>query len=215
MDLILIIPILLFSVVVHEVAHAWVAYQEGDDTAAQLGRITLNPISHIDPLGSILVPAALYYFGGGVLFGWAKPVPVNPRKFRNYRRGDIRVSMAGIVANLILAFVSAVLLIVVLRLGGSAPTGPDFLSTLAQALNYALTINLILAWFNLLPVPPLDGSHVLYHMLPAALGARYRAWGRYGVTLLFFAVFLFPGAISLVLAPVELVRGWVLSMALG
>ncbi|MDH3222958.1 MAG: site-2 protease family protein, partial [Gemmatimonadota bacterium] len=95
------------------------------------------------------------------------------------------------------------------------PTGPDFLSTLAQALNYALTINLILAWFNLLPVPPLDGSHVLYHMLPAALGARYRAWGRYGVTLLFFAVFLFPGAISLVLAPVELVRGWVLSMALG
>ncbi len=215
MDLILIIPILLFSVVVHEVAHAWVAYQEGDDTAAQLGRITLNPISHIDPLGSILVPAALYYFGGGVLFGWAKPVPVNPRKFRNYRRGDIRVSMAGIVSNLILAFVSAVLLIVVLRVGGGAPNGPDFLSTVAQALNYALTINLILAWFNLLPVPPLDGSHVLYHMLPAAVGARYRAWGRYGVTLLFFAVFLFPGAISVVLAPVELVRGWVLAMALG
>ena len=215
MDLILIIPVLLFSIVVHEVAHAWVAYQEGDDTAAQLGRITLNPIPHIDPMGSILVPAALYYFGGGLLFGWAKPVPVNPRKYRNYRRGDIRVSLAGIVSNLILAFLSAVLLIAVLRFGGAAPNGPDFLSTLAQALNYALTINLILAWFNLLPIPPLDGSHVMYHLLPAALGARYRAWGRYGVTVLFFAVFLFPGAFSLVLAPVEFVRRWVLAMALG
>ena len=215
MDLILIIPVLLFSIVVHEVAHAWVAYQEGDDTAAQLGRITLNPIPHIDPMGSILVPAALYYFGGGVLFGWAKPVPVNPRKYRNYRRGDIRVSMAGIVANLILAFLSAVLLIGVLRFGGAAPNGPELLSTVAQALNYALTINLILAWFNLLPVPPLDGSHLVYHLLPPALGARYRAWGRYGVTMLFFAVFLFPGAFSMILAPVEFVRRWVLALALG
>jgi len=215
MDLILIIPVLLFSIVVHEVAHAWVAFREGDDTAAQLGRITLNPIPHIDPMGSILVPAALYYCGGGLLFGWAKPVPVNPRKYRNYRRGDIRVSLAGIVSNVALAALSAVLLIAVLRMGGAAPGGADFLSTVAQALNYALTINLILAWFNLLPVPPLDGSHVLYHLLPPALGARYRSWGRYGVTLLFFVAFLFPGALSVVLAPVEIVRSWVLAVALG
>ena len=215
MDLILIIPVLLFSIVVHEVAHAWVAYQEGDPTAAQLGRITLNPLPHIDPMGSILVPAALYYFGGGILFGWAKPVPVNPRNYRNYRRGDIRVSLAGIVSNLILAALSAVALIGVLRLGGASPDGPEFLVTLAQALNYALYINLILAWFNLLPIPPLDGSHVLYHMLPPRLGARYREAGRYGVTLLFFAVFLFPQAIALLLAPVTMVREWVLALALG
>ncbi|MGI9628117.1 MAG: site-2 protease family protein [Longimicrobiales bacterium] len=215
MDFILIVPVLLFSIVVHEVAHAWVAYREGDDTAYKLGRITLNPIPHIDPVGSILVPAALYYFGGGMLFGWAKPVPVIPRNYRNYRLGDIRVSMAGIVANLALALISAVLLVLIYRLGGAAVGGAGILATLAAAVHYGLYINLILAWFNLIPLPPLDGSHVLYHLLPPGLGARYRALGRYGVTVLFGMVVIFPSAIGMLLAPVEIVRQWILSIAVG
>ena len=97
MELLLIVPILLFSVVVHEVAHAWQALREGDTTARDLGRITLNPIPHLDPVGSLLVPLLLYFLPGDFLFGWAKPVPVNPRNYRNYRAGDIRVSLAGIV----------------------------------------------------------------------------------------------------------------------
>ncbi|MDH3424435.1 MAG: site-2 protease family protein, partial [Gemmatimonadota bacterium] len=98
MDVLLIIVVLLFSIVVHEVAHAWQARREGDDTADRLGRITLNPIPHLDPIGSFIVPALLYLSGSGFLFGWAKPVPVNPANYREYVAGDIRVSMAGIVS---------------------------------------------------------------------------------------------------------------------
>ena len=105
-DLLILLPVLIFSIVVHEVAHGWVAKQQGDPTAHMLGRITFNPIPHIDPIGSILVPVLLALAPGGIIFGWAKPVPVNPRNFRNFKRGDILVSLAGVTANLILGLVA-------------------------------------------------------------------------------------------------------------
>ena len=213
MEILLIIPVLLFSVVVHEVAHAWQALREGDTTARDLGRLTLNPIPHLDPMGSVLVPLVLYLLPGDFLFGWAKPVPVNPRNYRSYPAGDIRVSLAGIVANLCLVVLCAVGLVVVVLLQDLPLFGGRMGISIAQVLTYGVFINLILAYFNLIPIPPLDGSHVLYHLLPPAAGARYRALGRYGVTLLFLTVLVFPGAFGVLLSPVFWAFEWVLGLA--
>ncbi len=218
MDFLLIVPVLLFSVVVHEVAHAWQALREGDPTARDLGRITLNPLPHLDLMGSILVPAVLHFLPGDFLFGWAKPVPVNPRNYRDYRAGDIRVSLAGIVANLALVVVCAGLLWLMAALGLAAADGgaPGSLAaSISLMLTYGVFINLILAYFNLIPIPPLDGSHVLYHLLPPPLAARYRSAGRYGITVLFLTVVLFPGAFAVALSPVFLAFQWILQATLG
>ena len=215
MDLLLIVPVLLFSVVVHEVAHAWQALREGDTTARDLGRLSLNPLPHLDPVGSFLVPLVLYFLPGEFLFGWAKPVPVNPRNYRNYRAGDIRVSLAGIVSNLGLVVLCALVLAVLTALQGVPPFNGSLGSNIATMATYGVFINLILAYFNLIPVPPLDGSHVLYHLLPPAAGAHYRAMGRYGVTVLFLIVVMFPGAFSLVLSPVFAAFSWIVGLAAG
>lgn len=215
MELLLIVPVLLFSVVVHEVAHAWQALREGDTTARDLGRITLNPLPHLDPVGSLLVPLLLYFLPGDFLFGWAKPVPVNPRNYRNYRAGDIRVSLAGIVSNLCLVVLFALMLATLTALQGipffNGPIGVN----IALMATYGVFINLILAYFNLIPIPPLDGSHVLKHLLPPAAGARYREMGRYGVTLLFLTVVLFPGAFGTLLSPVFVAFSWIVGMVTG
>ncbi len=218
MDFLLIVPVLLFSVVVHEVAHAWQALREGDTTARDLGRITLNPIPHLDLMGSIIVPLVLHFLPGDFLFGWAKPVPVNPRNYRSYRAGDIRVSLAGIVANLFLAAVCAVLL-AFMSASGVAASSAGMWGTLGESIlmmvTYGVFINLILAYFNLIPVPPLDGSHVLCHLLPARLAARYRSVGRYGITVLFLTLLFFPGAFAAALSPVFLAFRWILSVTAG
>jgi Zn-dependent protease len=203
MDLLAFLPVLLFSVVAHEVAHALVAKWEGDDTAYRLGRITLNPLPHLDLVGSFLVPLALYFLPGSFLFGWARPVPVNPANFRDRKWGDIRVSLAGIAVNLALALASVLLTAGLMLARPLLGTLGGAYAALHELLFYGLFINLILAFFNLLPVPPLDGSHVLYHLLPRGLAARYRAWGRYGMGLLMLVVFAFPGAFRLLLFPVE------------
>ncbi len=207
MDFLLFLPVLIFSVVVHEVAHAWVALREGDDTAYMLGRITLNPVSHLDPVGSVIVPLALYYVGGGLIFGWARPVPVNPRKYRNYRRGDIRVSLAGIVSNLGLAVLFTVLAVGCLWLASLGGGVGEVGRVAAQMARFGIFINLILAFFNLIPIPPLDGSHVLYHFLPPELGARYREMGRYGLLILMLLIFVLPGLFSVLLSPVYVLMG--------
>lgn len=215
MDLLIVIPVLLLSVVIHEVAHAWQALREGDTTARDLGRITLNPIPHLDPVGSVIVPLVLHLLPGNFLFGWAKPVPVNPRNYRNYRAGDIRVSLAGIVANLGLVVLFAAGLALLPFLDGILPPGGTAGSIAFSALSYGVLINLILAYFNLIPIPPLDGSHVLYHLLPPALGARYRAIGRYGIAILFLMLVVFPGGFATLLSPVLVAFDWILETALG
>ncbi len=202
MDAILIIAVLIFSVVIHEVAHAWQARREGDDTAERLGRITLNPIPHLDLMGSILVPMLLYFTHTGFLFGWAKPVPVDPRNYRDPKWGDVRVSLAGITANLILACLSTLLEAVVVKIGAVSGSHGVVLVTLAQVAEYGIWINLILAFFNLIPIPPLDGSHVLFHLLPPEAAVRYRAFGKYGLLALIALMVFFDRAFMWLLWPV-------------
>ena len=204
-DLILFLPVLLFSVVLHEYAHGWQALREGDDTAYMLGRLTLNPIPHIDLFGSILVPLMLALLPGGLILGWAKPVPVNPRKYRNYRAGDIRVSLAGIVVNLALALLATLLLVVTIRAQAFLPALASSLQVVERMLTLAILMNLVLAFFNLIPIPPLDGSHVLYHLLPPQLGARYRELSRYGMLILLMLLMVGRPIFSMLMAP-----AWVL-----
>lgn len=207
MEAILLIAVLIFSIVVHEVAHAWQARREGDDTADQLGRITLNPLPHLDLFGSFIVPLALYFSGTGFLFGWAKPVPVNPANYRDYVRGDIRVSMAGIVSNIGLAVIATLLTVVVLKLQGVFGDMGGTATYALMALNYTIFINLILAFFNLVPIPPLDGSHVVAHALPRELAIRYRQFGQYGILALMGIMYFVPNAFSVVLWPVYFLQG--------
>ena len=202
MELLSVLPVLIFSIVVHEVAHAWVALKEGDDTAQSLGRITLNPLSHLDPIGSFVVPVALFFLPGGFIFGWAKPVPIDPRKFRDFRMGDIRVSLAGIVANLILAVAFTLLAVVFIKLQGVFSLGESTFGFLIQGARFGVLINLILAIFNLVPIPPLDGSRVVYHFLPRAWRATYQQAGRYGILVLIGLAYLYPPFFSIVLWPV-------------
>jgi Zn-dependent protease len=188
--LLISLPILIFSIVCHEVAHGWVARQQGDNTAAMLGRLTLNPIPHIDPIGSILVPALMALLPGGMMFGWAKPVPVNPRNFRNFKKGDILVSLAGVTVNLILGFLFALLLVAVQWLAVSVPALAPSWQILMAMLQYGIVINFVLMLFNLIPIPPLDGSHVFYYLLPPRLGMQYRQMGRFGMIIIFGLLYL-------------------------
>jgi Zn-dependent protease len=204
MEALVLVPVLLFSFVVHEFAHAWMANQQGDPTAAQLGRITLNPIPHIDLFGTILLPALLLSTGSGFLIGWAKPVPVISRNFRNYRRGDILVSLAGVGANFLVAMACTILMIGLRHLLRAAPTMGGWTHPVEQMLTAGISLNFLLVVFNLLPVPPLDGSRVIYHLLPAAAGAWYRRVERYGV--LVFIALLVTGAISVVLWPATILE---------
>jgi Zn-dependent protease len=196
------LPVLIMSIVVHEVAHALVAKWEGDDTAYRLGRVTLNPIPHLDLMGSVIVPLILFALPTRFIFGWAKPVPVNPRNYRDYVGGDIRVSLAGIVANLVLAVLCTLLLAVLQWMGTIVGYG-GAISLLSQAAYFGIFINLILAFFNLIPIPPLDGSHVVYHLLPDSLKARYRQAGRYGLGIIMLLVFVFPQLFGVLLWPVN------------
>jgi Zn-dependent protease len=207
MDFLIVLPVLLFSVVVHEVAHAQVARWEGDDTAFRLGRVTLNPIPHLDLMGSFLVPLLLFFLPGDFVFGWAKPVPVNPQNFRDRKRGDIRVSLAGIAANLLLALICTVLMALILKLATAVGSADGVFAVLGQAAYFGIYINLILAVFNLIPIPPLDGSHVLYHLLPVSVRPRYRELGRYGIGIVMVAFFVFPRTFDLLLYPVGLLMG--------
>jgi Zn-dependent protease len=201
-EFLLILPILLLSVVAHEYAHAWAAYRQGDTTAYMLGRLTFNPLPHIDPFMSIIVPVGLWLLSKGAFtFGAAKPVPVNPRNYRHYRRGDIIVSSAGIVMNALIALACAGVFML-LGIAGHALPDADWLTTLQRMAGVGISLNVLLAVFNLVPLPPLDGSHVFYHLLPPALGARYRALGRYGFAILMLTLWMVPGAWNVVLWPV-------------
>jgi Zn-dependent protease len=202
MEFVIFLPVLLFSVVLHEVAHAQVAKWEGDDTAYRMGRVTLNPIPHLDLMGSLIVPLVLYLLPGNLLFGWAKPVPVNPRNFRDYKWGDIRVSLAGITANLLLALLLTLIVAALVKASTLWGGMGGVLPVLSNAAHLGIFLNLILAYFNLIPIPPLDGSHVVFHLLPRDLAVKYREMGRYGIGILMLLVFFFPGGINFLLSPV-------------
>ena len=171
---------LLFSVVAHEYAHAEAAYRQGDDTAYMLGRLTLNPLKHIDPFMTVLLPLVLWLSHAGFLFAAAKPVPVNPRNYRRYVRGDIIVSLAGIATNLGLFVACTGLYAIAGLLARVVPAATDTLALLQLMLYYGMLLNLVLAFFNLIPIPPLDGSHVLKHLLPPSAGLRYRQLYAFG-----------------------------------
>jgi Zn-dependent protease len=204
---------LVFAMVAHEYAHAAVALQQGDDTAYTLGRVTLNPIPHIDPVMSLLLPAVLWFASNGqYTFGGAKPVPVNSRKFRNFKRGDILVSAAGVTTNFFLAFVWAFVFILLGLVARALPAAGPTLETAQRMMTFGIYINLLLCFFNLIPIPPLDGSHLLYHALPPRAGNWYRGLQRFGYLPLFLMLFLFRGAMGVILMPVYvmmgLLQGW-------
>lgn len=194
METLFIIGILILSVVVHEVSHGYIAEILGDPTARMAGRLTLNPLKHLDPLGSVIIPALLVITNAGILFGWAKPVPYNPYNLqRGGRFAEAFVAGAGPAVNLLIAIVFGLLV----RFGGSFGLPTSFVE-LAAIVVY---INIILAVFNLIPVPPLDGSKVLTALLPHGLYVRYMAFqdfmARYGMLamigfLLLFIYFLWP-----------------------
>src|SRR5438067_4837490 len=166
--------------VAHEYAHAEAAYRQGDDTAYMLGRLTLNPLKHIDPIMTVVLPVVLWLSHAGFLFGAAKPVPVNPRNYRKFVRGDVIVSLAGIVVNLILFLVFAGLFAVVGLVAERVPSLTASLEILQRMMFYGMRLNLVLAFFNLIPIPPLDGSHVFYHLLPPGWGLKYRQFYQLG-----------------------------------
>jgi Zn-dependent protease len=198
MEMLLLIPVLLLSFVVHEFAHAWVARREGDPTAERLGRVTLNPVPHIDVFGTILVPALLLATRSSFLVGWAKPVPVDPSQMRDPKWGDVRVSLAGVTANLLLALVMTGIAVAAVHAERAWPQAGWLESVQAMAA-VGIRLNFILLVFNLLPVPPLDGGRVLYHLLPARWAAAYQRMQ--GIGILIFLGLLMTGAISVVLWP--------------
>ena len=177
------IPVIL-AITFHEAAHGFVALHFGDTTARDAGRVTLNPLKHIDPIGTVLLPAVLF-FTAGFLFGYAKPVPVKFGQLRNPRWDMIWVAIAGPAMNILLAVVSAILLITLTQ-------GPSDDSALARMLMASLQLNAILAVFNMLPLPPLDGSKVLAPFLPIALARPYLAFERFGMVILLLLVFIAP-----------------------
>jgi Zn-dependent protease len=193
---------LVFAMVAHEYAHAVTALQQGDDTAYTLGRVTLNPIPHIDPWMSLLLPALLF-FGthGQYTFGGAKPVPVNSRKFRHYRRGDLIVSAAGVTTNLFLSVLFAGLFVLLGVASRGLPGAVHVMDTAQRMMVFGIYVNLLLCFFNLIPLPPLDGSHLLYHALPPRAGAWYRGLGRFGYLPLFVLMFLFQPVLGFLLTP--------------
>ncbi|TYB30671.1 MAG: site-2 protease family protein [Candidatus Mcinerneyibacterium aminivorans] len=202
---------LLYAIVIHESAHGYAAFKMGDKTAYYEGRLTLNPIKHIDPFGTIMVPGLLILLGAPFVVGWAKPVPVNPANFRDYKKGELLVSLAGPGANLASAIVFTILYHLITP-ASSLPT-----TSVALFLFMLLLINIVLCAFNLLPIPPLDGSHVLQILLPERWARKFRNMSQYGFIIVIGLIML--GAVGMYLRFVmffySLLSGLPLTQILG
>jgi Zn-dependent protease len=188
-----ILPV-IFAITVHEVAHGWVAKKYGDNTASMLGRLTLNPIKHIDLFGTLIIPGLLLITGTGFIFGWAKPVPVDPRNFKNPRQDMAIVALAGPVSNLLMAVGWAL----IARLGVTIGAQTEAISLPLIYTGIAgISINLVLAMLNLLPIPPLDGSRILSGILPNYWAWQYNRLERFGFVILL--VLLYTRVLNLIL----------------
>jgi len=190
-DIFFEVVVLLFAICVHESAHAWMANRLGDPTAKMLGRVSLNPIVHIDPFGTILMPLILIVLGFPP-FGWAKPTPVDTRNFKHVVRDDILTAVAGPVSNFLTAFLSVIALAFVLH-GSNAGIGQNFrgadvVTPLEKLFSFAILINVVLGVFNLIPLPPLDGSHVIRHFLPYDALRVYDRIGYIGLVIVLFVL---------------------------
>lgn len=195
---VLLIVLVFLSIILHEVAHGYAALWCGDQTAKQQDRLTLNPIRHIDPIGTVVLPLVMYFTTGWV-FGWAKPVPVNPYNFSRPRVGIFSVGLAGPMANIIFAFVIGLLLRFIA------------LNPLLSATLYKVAlINLVLAVFNLIPIPPLDGSKVLMSLLPRKYAQKFHKLEPYGFILVFALVYL--GAFRWIILPAVSILAWLLGL---
>jgi Zn-dependent protease len=187
--ILLVAPVLLFSVIAHEIAHGFAALHQGDRTALEAGRLSWNPAKHIDLYFTILLPlimltGSLLAGGRGIVLGGAKPVPVDPRNYRHVRRGDIIVSLAGVATNFLIAVACALLIVATGLLGRVAAPLEETLGILQAMFVIGIQINAVLIAFNLLPIPPLDGSHVAKYLMPRPLAIRYVRFGRYGILVL-------------------------------
>src|SRR5689334_6417672 len=219
-QLIIYMVVLIFAISAHEAAHAWMSNRFGDDTARLLGRITLNPVAHVDPIGTLLIPIAAFIFahmGGALaaipLIGWGKPTPVNPLRWRNKNVANVMVSAAGIMANMLIAITAFIVIKVLMATGtlglfDNGTLSEDLATPLRMFLIYSLIMNVSLAVFNLLPFPPLDGSKILQTFLPASMEPALTALERYGFLILM--AFLYLGLFSKIFAPVMGVITWLL-----
>ena len=205
--LVIYMVVLLLAISVHEAGHAWMSYKFGDDTAYMLGRVTLNPVAHTDPIGTLLIPIISFIlgaFGGALgsipLIGWGKPTPVNPRKWTNYKWGNVMVSVAGVLANLILLIIGIVAAKIMLTQGFQVL---DFFGTsknpLAIFVGNLMLLNLSLFVFNLLPFPPLDGSKILQTFMPESTEPIFNLLEQFGFLILMFLIYI--GVFSFILRP--------------
>ena len=216
-QLIIYMVVLLLAISAHEAAHAWMSYKFGDDTARLLGRVTLNPVAHTDPIGTLLIPIVMFIFGhiGGPmasipLIGWGKPTPVNPLRWRNKDLANVMVSIAGILANIIIATIAFVILkvLIMTRMGEQLPDSLQ--EPIGLFLSYLLIMNVSLAVFNLLPFPPLDGSKVLDTFLPASMRPLMEILEQYGYIILM--VLIWAGFFNAIITPVFSVIDYLLRL---
>lgn len=207
--LVMFMVVLLMAISFHEAGHAWMSWKFGDDTAFMLGRVTLNPVAHTDPIGTLLIPMLGFVFGaiGGALagiplIGWGKPTPVNPRNWANYKLANVMVSIAGIGANLILAIIGFTIFKTLLETGTINETNIDsgIVQPVVIFLRYMIMLNVSLAVFNLLPFPPLDGSKVLSTFLPPSFQPVFDMLEQYGFMILLLLVYM--GFIGMIIRPV-------------